>query len=169
MPELVVPVRSVTVRGPLTAAGPLAQYIGQLGRPVTDAQGAPAATPAYLFHGCGEPLSPEVIRSFARWGPSIRFSRSSSYFSPRPAVYWSNSVEFAIAWSFFARSGRWGLGQPDRDDRQSFDCLIFVSRLDLGTARFDGGLFMVPRPQTPEEEEELGQASPDLLAAAAHC
>ncbi|KAK4156179.1 hypothetical protein C8A00DRAFT_41334 [Chaetomidium leptoderma] len=157
IPELAVPVRSVTLRGPLTAAGPLAPYTGQLGRPVTDPQGAPVAAPAYLFHGCGEPVSPEVIRSFARRGPSIRCSRSSSYFSPRPAVYWSNSVEFAIAWSLFARTGSWGLDQADREDRQSFECLIFVSRLDLGTAKFDGGLYMIPRPQTPEEEEELGQ------------
>jgi len=156
IPELAVPVRSVTLRGPLTAADPLLLYIDQLGTAVTDVQGAPVATAAYVFHGCGEPVSPEVIRSFARRGPSIRFSRSSSYFSPRPAVYWSNSVEFAITWSFFARTGSWGLDQPDRGDRQSFECLIFVSRLDLGTARFDGGLYMIPRPQTPEEEEELG-------------
>ncbi|KAH6624808.1 hypothetical protein B0J18DRAFT_191266 [Chaetomium sp. MPI-SDFR-AT-0129] len=167
IPELAVPVRTLELRGGLqvlTAANPLAPYIDQLDRPGTDAQGgSPVATltPLYLFHGCGEPVNPEVIRSFARWGPSIRFSRSSSYFSPRPAVYWTNSIEFAIAWSFFARTGSWGLDgdQLDRDDGQSFECLIFVSKLDLGTAGFDGGLHMIPRPQTVEEEEELAQAS----------
>jgi len=159
IPELAVPFRSVTLQGSLTAAGPLVPYIEELGRPGTGAQDALGAAPIYLFHGCGEPVTHDVIRSFARRGPSIRFSRRSSYFSPKPAAYWSNSVEFAIRWSFFARTGSWGLGESDHEGRQSFECLIFVSKLDLGRARFDGGLYMIPRPKTPEDEDKLGQAS----------
>ncbi len=159
IPELNVPVRPVTLRDLPTKTGPLAPYLGQLGRPVINSDGAPVATPIYLFHGCGEPVTPEVIRSFARRGPSIRFSRPRSYFSSSPAVYWSNSVEFSIAWSVFARTGSWGFGQSGRESQAPFECLIFVSRLDLGLARFDGGLYRIPRPQTPEEEEELGQVS----------
>ncbi|KAL1843460.1 hypothetical protein VTJ49DRAFT_1570 [Mycothermus thermophilus] len=163
IPELSVPARAVTVQGPLIASGPLAPYIGQLKRQVTDAQGSPVPTPIYLFHGCGEPVTPEIIRSFSRWGPSIRFSRSCSYFSPGPAVYWSNSIEFVIAWGFFARTGSWELGQIDKNDRRPFECLVYVSRLDLFAASFTGGLYTIPRPKTPEEEEELGQATMQSL------
>ncbi len=159
IPELGVPVRSVTLRGLPTKTGPLAPYLGQLGKPLINPDGAPVATPVYLFHGCGEPVTPDVIRSFARRGPSIRFSRPSSYLSSSPAVYWSNSVAFSIAWSFFARTGSWGFDQSGRESQAPFECLIFVSRLDLGMARFDGGLYHIPSPQTPEEEEELGQVS----------
>ncbi|KAH6995868.1 hypothetical protein BKA56DRAFT_570156 [Ilyonectria sp. MPI-CAGE-AT-0026] len=151
-PELSVPVRSIRVPW-VERSSVLAPYLDRSDKPGS-AEETPVSGPKYLFHGCGNVLGPRVIQSFARRGPSIRFSRSQSYFSADQAVYWSNSVEFAIAWSFFSETGSWNLN--DFDGKRPFRCLIFVSRLDLAEPSFEGGLYLIPRPQSPEEEAELG-------------
>jgi hypothetical protein len=77
-------------------------------------------------------------------------------------VYWSNSIEFAIAWIFFSETGSWNLDEFEA--RRPSRCLIFVSRLDLAKMKFEGGLYLIPRPQTPEEEEGLDDVSlPDWI------
>lgn len=152
-PELSIPVRFLSV--PCTfsrRSSTLAPYLNRLDQPTTSS----AAGPTYLFHGCGNDIGPKVIQSFSRRGPSIRFSRSQSYFSAGRAVYWSNSVEFAIAWSFFAETGSWDFG--GRKERP-FQCLVFVARLELAEVDFEGGLYLIPRPGGAEEEEELGDVS----------
>ena len=154
-PELSVPVRFISVPW-ISRCSILAPYFGRLDQPTSDA-GAPAAGPTYLFHGCGNDISPKVVQSFSRRGPSIRFSRSQSYFSAGRAVYWSNSVEFAIAWSFFSETGSWNLNEFD--GKQPFQCLLFVSQLNLAETDFDGGLYLIPRPYIAAEEEELGDVS----------
>lgn len=131
-------------------------YLDHLDEPASDT-GTSGSRPTYLFHGCGNIGGSDVVQSFARWGPSIRFSRSRSFFCGSQAVYWSNSVKFAILWSFFSETGRWTLDEFDAT--QPFHCLIFVSRLDLMGTGFTGGLYLIPKPQTVGEEQELSEVS----------
>ncbi|KAJ4307367.1 hypothetical protein N0V84_012785 [Fusarium piperis] len=144
-PELSIPVRHLTV--PFAErSSVLCPYLGRLDQPTT-APGESKET--YLFHGCGNVTSPRVVQSFARWGPSIRFSKARSYFSTGRAVYWSNSIEFALAWCFFCETGSWDLAGFNGE--HPLESLIFVSRPDLR----DINLQVIPKPQTPEDEEEL--------------
>jgi hypothetical protein len=154
-PELCIPVRRITVSSAIfPPCAALDQYLGRLDQPPSArGSGNPEAT--YLFHGCGNAIDDDVVKSFSRRGPSVRFARSRSYFSACPAVYWSNSIEFAIAWSFFAETGDWNWDRLD--GRRAFQCLIFVSKPDLSA--LEQNLYLVPRPRTTLEEEELADVS----------
>lgn len=158
-PPLHVPVRHITIRlADFPKSPDLAPYLGRLDQPPTavDHESVIAKSePSYLFHGCGNAIDAEVVDSFACRGPSIRFARSRSYFSTGRAVYWSNSIEFAIAWSCFAETGNWDLWRYNKD--QPFQCLIFVSRVDLTAMKT--GLYLIPKPQTPKEEQALADVS----------
>nr|XP_036582650.1 uncharacterized protein CTRU02_07203 [Colletotrichum truncatum]KAF6791441.1 hypothetical protein CTRU02_07203 [Colletotrichum truncatum] len=155
-PELSIPVRHVSVTG-LTlfatghpvAASPLDPYLGHLDSPSNN------STSTHLFHGCGNVTGPEVAESFSRRGPCIRFSRDRSYFSSSRAVYWSNSIEFAIAWSFFSETGHWDPAECDKPGIWPFQCLVYVSRLDLEKTNFENGLHLIPEPQGFRDEEEM--------------
>ena len=136
----------------------MAPYLGRLGQP-TDITGGGVPEPLYVFHGCGNVNGPEVVESFARRGPSIRFARARSYFSAQQAVYWSNSIDFAISWSFFAETGSWDLDK--HDGWLPFECLIFVSKLDI--ASIGSGLYLIPKPLTLKEEEGLTAVSREAL------
>lgn len=160
--ELSIPARHIRV--PTVDGGNiLSSYMRNIQLPPNLANHGESTTPAqvdksmYLFHGCGNAIDAQVINSFARWGPSIRFSRPRSYLSPGQAVYWTNSIEFAVAWSFFAEYGHWDLEsiQPNRP----FRCLVSVSKLDLTRVSFEGGLYLIPAPQTAEDEDQLREVS----------
>ncbi|KAK5633880.1 hypothetical protein RRF57_009594 [Xylaria bambusicola] len=110
-----------------------------------------------VFHGCGTSITPEVVESFARKGPSIEYSRSRGYFSNRPAVYWSSTLRFAVAWCFFTQTGSWEPGKVTMEKPRS--CLIYVSLVNLVSAPFEGGMYMVAQPRTRQEEEELSSRS----------
>ncbi|KAK4162998.1 hypothetical protein QBC43DRAFT_69263 [Cladorrhinum sp. PSN259] len=154
--ELAIPVRSITVTSRETYISALAPYISSINSAISGAKASESAEPIYLFHGCGNFITDEVAHSFSRWGPSIRFSRTGSYFSAGPAVYWSTSVEFAVAWSFFAETGTWDMDVFNRSTpQQPFQCLVFVSKVSLETMNSGEGLYLIPNPQTPLEEEEL--------------
>jgi hypothetical protein len=152
-PELCVPARYITVGlTDFLGNGAIAPYTHCLGQP--EGCGTP---PMYLFHGCGNAVNPDVVGSFIRRGPSIRFARSRGYFSVKQAVYWSNSIHYAIAWSHFTETGDWDL---DRfDGRRPFRCLIFVSKLDFSRPNIRLGTYLIPTPRTPREEEELVEVS----------
>ncbi|KAK3990435.1 hypothetical protein QBC44DRAFT_239005 [Cladorrhinum sp. PSN332] len=150
--ELAVPVRSITLRSRKDYASVLASY--------TCISSTSSPEPIYLFHGCGNSISHDVTRSFSRWGPSIRFSRARSYFSAGPAVYWSNSLEFAIAWSFFAETGSWDMSLSRQDTQQQqqqpFVCLVYMSKVSMQAMNsVEHGLYLIPEPESRLEEEEL--------------
>ncbi|KAI1422374.1 hypothetical protein F5Y12DRAFT_717484 [Xylaria sp. FL1777] len=106
-----------------------------------------------VFHGCGTSITPEVIASFAQRGPSIQYSRGRGYFSTNPAVYWSSTLRFAVGWCFFTQTGSWELKSEAKGKPRSF--LIYVSLVDFASTPFEGGLYMVVKPQTRRDEDEL--------------
>ena len=127
-------------------------YAKQLGNIATASGTKP------IFHGCGTSITPEVIASFAQWGPSIQYSRGRGYFSTNPAVYWSSTLRFAVAWCFFTQTGSWELESVANDKPRSF--LIYVSLVDFASTPFEGGLYMVVKPQTRQDEDELSSKQP---------
>ncbi len=114
-----------------------------------------------VFHGCGTSITPEVVASFAHRGPSIQYSRSRGYFSTSPAVYWSSTLRFAVGWCLFTQTGSWGVESGAKDKPRSF--LIYVSLVDFASTPFEGGLYMVVKPQTRRDEDELSSKRPLLV------
>lgn len=148
-PALDIPIRHVKVSQP-SLQKTLDSYVDQSKNPIT----SPGTM--VLFHGCGNTISPDIVRSFARRGPSIRYSRDRGYLSTKPAVYWTNSINFAISWCVFSKTGAWQFNDM-KGDNTSFTCLLYISRLNLSKT-FPQGIYMVPPPQNPEDEDELSGA-----------
>lgn len=107
----------------------------------------------YLFHSCSGDLSPEVVASFARWGPSIRCARQQGYFSCRPAVYWTDTFSFAVAWGIFSKYGSWDFGH--RPGQPEFECLVYVAKLEWPSVKLPDGCYCIPAPTTAEDQDEL--------------
>lgn len=107
----------------------------------------------FLFHGCSTAASPALLQSFAKMGPSIYFSRPKSYLSRGPAVYWTDSFEFALAWCVFTKTGKWMANEPYQS--RDFECLIYVSKVNINdlSSRFDTHL--INTPSSIEEEQNL--------------
>ncbi|KAF2758233.1 hypothetical protein EJ05DRAFT_381875 [Pseudovirgaria hyperparasitica] len=109
--------------------------------------------PAYVFHGCGNKVSSAILESFSKWGPSIRFSRPRGYFSCSPAVYWTNSLAFAIGWCAFTETGQW---LPKLNEReQDFECVVYVSKVIMGDLESPAGTCLLSPPSTEIEETDL--------------
>lgn len=113
----------------------------------------------YFFHAtttCGQDgtVSKIIPQSFASTGPRIDFARPCSYFSPTPAVYYTTSFEFALAWTIFTQTGSW---TSDWDfDAPDLRSVIYVSEVTIGDL-FEklGEGFNVLCPPTNQEEEQL--------------
>ncbi|EUC30362.1 hypothetical protein COCCADRAFT_39414 [Bipolaris zeicola 26-R-13] len=101
-----------------------------------------STTQRYLFHGCANEISPALLESFSRYGPSIYFSRPQSYFSRTPAVYWTESLDFAFAWCL-------------SPETTPFECLIYVSRVEQNILIDESHCYMVPTPSNYDEEQQL--------------
>jgi len=110
-----------------------------------------------LFHGCGTGLDSETIASFSELGPSTYFARPCGYFSPSPAVYWTNSLKFAIAWCLFTQTGRWSLNDPHA--KKACSILIYVSLLDLTDMATTQECCFLPSPGSLHDEEYLMKVS----------
>ncbi|KAI1325239.1 hypothetical protein F5Y16DRAFT_423144 [Xylariaceae sp. FL0255] len=157
MPALDMPIRHMHVLlSNLDDA--LGCYVRQLEKLATASEMTP------VFHGCGTLLTPDIVASFAHTGPSIHYSRSQGYFSTGPAVYWSNSLRFATAWCFFTQTGSWKLEKEDKD--KPLNCLIYVSLINLAMIPFERGIYMVPNPQTRQDEEALSNWCISNMSAA---
>jgi len=159
LPELHVPVRRVDLwstenRTSLT----LQPYFEELRRcdrsPTHSIQRHEPGKHMFLFHGCANDISPLLIQSFSRRGPSIRFSRPKSYFSREPAVYWTSSLDFAFAWCVFTETGHWLLSFS-----KSFECIICVSKVDLSSIHPPSGVYVITPPSNAEGEQRLVDAS----------
>jgi len=118
---------------------------------------SPGSDYSFLFHGCGAPVTDVHIQSFQSLGPEISFSRPRSYFSAGPAVYWTNSLIFALQWSYFTRTSRWV--SPDGLSAANFECILYVSRVDMSEIPKKHNAHAVPNPTNGGEEQRLIQAS----------
>ncbi|KAI0506505.1 hypothetical protein F5B22DRAFT_623339 [Xylaria bambusicola] len=101
------------------------------------------------FHACTQSLDTALLRSFQASGPSLRFAHGGGYLCRSPAVYWTNSLEFALLWCF--------LGGSDRHDEEVSvprSGLIFVSRLDISCLATSRTLVIRP-PEGDVEEIEF--------------
>jgi hypothetical protein len=105
----------------------------------------------YLFHCCANKATTALLQSFVRRGPSIRFARSNGYFSRTPAVYWTNSLDFAFAWGVFTATGKWTT--PRRDEH--FECIIYVSKVNLWETPTLNGMYLMAVPGCAERENML--------------
>lgn len=118
-----------------------------------------SADELYLFHGCASETSPALLESFSRYGPSIHFSRQQSYFSRSPAVYWTDSLDFAFAWCIFSETGSW---TPKITPEASFQCLIYVSKVKRAVLDDVTRCYTIPDPKSEKEEEDLVRVSCSL-------
>jgi hypothetical protein len=105
----------------------------------------------YLFHCCAKKATPALLQSFVGRGPSIRFARPNGYFSRTPAVYWTNSLDFAFAWGVFTATGKWTI--PRQDDH--FECIIYVSKVNLSEVSTPNGMYLMSLPECAEREKIL--------------
>ncbi|OQE21099.1 hypothetical protein PENSTE_c012G05188 [Penicillium steckii] len=105
----------------------------------------------FLFHCCAIKSTPKLIQSFVRRGPSIQFARPNGYFSRTPAVYWTNSLDFAFAWGVFRATGKWRNPRPD----EHFECIIFVSKVNLAETQTPNGMYLINVPECAEMEQKL--------------
>ena len=113
-----------------------------------------------LYHGCSAPVSPALLQSFATRGPSICYSRPKSYFSRQPAVYWTDSLEFALAWCVFTKTGCWTTyASPN------FECVLYRSRVRLKDLNASDGCYVVPLPSSILEEQCLTDVSKVQLSS----
>lgn len=115
----------------------------------------------YLFHGCATKINKHTLDSFSEMGPSITFARRSGYFSREPAVYWSDTIELALAWCVFARTGRWTLSLSALAE---FECIIYVTELPTELATRHLTLYSIPCPESTEQEQALVDVSVCSLA-----
>jgi hypothetical protein len=139
--SLDVPVTQISLDAALTAPA-LRRYKGQ--------KFGASSTRIHLFHGSA-PVGRETLDSFARLGPCRDFSRPIGYLSRGRAVYWTTSLEFALAWCNFIITGAWD-GPLD----PNLSCLVYVAEVDLTELFADGGrAILLPRPCTPADEDAL--------------
>ncbi|OCL06211.1 hypothetical protein AOQ84DRAFT_378813 [Glonium stellatum] len=155
LPALNIPLRTVD---PWSTAGrknpALREYFGQDDRNVEGRAKKDSQT-TLLFHSCANDISPSLLQSFSKRGPSIRFARPKSYFSRRPAVYWTDSLDFAVAWGIFTETGRWV--SDIWNELISIECLVYVSKVDLSSIPAPFGVHIIPSPRTPEGEKQLDE------------
>lgn len=118
-------------------------------------------TERYLFHGCGNEISPALLESFSRYGPSIYFSRPQSYFSRTPAVYWTTSLDFAFAWCVFSETGQWEHNLSP--ETTPFECLIYVSKVEQNILTDEPHCYVIPTPSDYDEEQQLVEVSKHWL------
>ena len=124
---------------------------------VTSLDNGMGTTERFLFHGCASEINPALLQSFSRYGPSIYFSRPQSYFSRKPAVYWTESLDFAFAWCVFSETGRW---EPDLSPGKTpFECLIYVSKVEQTILHDESHCYAIPTPSNGEEEQRLVEVS----------
>jgi hypothetical protein len=105
----------------------------------------------YLFHCCANEVTPALLQSFARRGPSIRFARRNGYFSRTPAVYWTNSLPFAFAWGVFTATGEWTAPRPS----ERFECIVHVAKVNLAQIQTPHGTYLMDPPSCTEMEQKL--------------
>jgi len=82
-----------------------------------------------LFHCCATKIDEKTIHSFSKMGPSIKFSRRKSYFLRQPAVYWTDSIEFALAWCILVKTDEWRTDCPPSGT--AFDFVIYIAELNI--------------------------------------
>lgn len=111
----------------------------------------------HLFHGCASKVDAALTQSMAYMGPSIRFSRPRGYFSSTPAVYWTNSLMFALAWCVFTKSGKW-ISHPSQLP-DGLECLTYVSEVDISTLPTEAGTYIIPQPGCLSDEQNLVDVS----------
>lgn len=129
---------------------------------VSSLDSALGTTKRYLFHGCANEISPALLESFSKYGPSIYFSRPQSYFSRTPAVYWTASLDFAFAWCVFSETGQW---EPNLSPETTpFECLIYVSSVEQNILTDESNCYLVPTPSNYDEEQQLVKVSKQTLA-----
>lgn len=155
LPNLHVPIRAVDLwSNDNRKSKTLAPYFQ---RKTLDSGTSPKPEALYLFHGCASEISPALLRSFSKYGPSIHFSRPRSYFSRTPAVYWTDSLDFAFAWCVFSETGRW---LPEiSSESPPFECLVYVSKVDSTILDDRNAAFLVPVPNSDASEQELVDVS----------
>lgn len=105
----------------------------------------------YIFHACGNEVSHALLESFSRRGPSIRFAREGCYFSTRPAVYWTNSLNFALAWALYTETGQWCLS--NRLGHRPLEFVVYVSSVRLPKLKTKTGLYAIHRSNYTISEE----------------
>jgi hypothetical protein len=106
-----------------------------------------------LFHGCATKINEKTLHSFSKMGPSIKFSRRRSYFSRKPAVYWTDSVEFALAWCVFTKTGEWGMKYPPSDT--PFECVIYIAAVNITSLAAQSSVYSIPDSGSVEDEQQL--------------
>ncbi|KAF2679863.1 hypothetical protein K458DRAFT_393427 [Lentithecium fluviatile CBS 122367] len=153
LPDLRIPVRPINLwsfeNRESSTLGPYFKRRGHFG----DKSRRNEEEALYLFHGCATEISPDLLHSFARHGPSIHFSRPQSYFSRAPAVYWTDSLDFAFAWCVFSETGRW---IPDiTPGSKPFECLVYVSKVDAAILANPGKCFHIAEPDADHMEMQL--------------
>jgi hypothetical protein len=105
----------------------------------------------YLFHSCSSGLNCKTVASFAKWGPSIRCARQQGYFSRAPAVYWTSTLSFAIAWGIFSKYGSWDLSH--RPGEPEFECLVYVAKVEWSSLNLSGGYYCIPVSSAADQSE----------------
>jgi hypothetical protein len=111
----------------------------------------------YLFHGCATNIDRRTLLSFSKMGPSIKFSRPRSYFSRQPAVYWTDSIEFALAWCVFTKTGKWKADYPS--DNADFECIIYVTEINLNSLSDHFLSYSIPSDRSIDDEQALVDVS----------
>lgn len=112
----------------------------------------------YIFHATTVPTGDEsIIKSIVRRGPSLDFARPRSYFSATPAVYYTTSLEFALAWSIFTQTGSWETSW--RFDSPELTSVVFVARITLHELIKEFDMNILFPPVTQEEEQTLQNVS----------
>ena len=106
-----------------------------------------------LFHGCGTSITPNVVQSFSMMGPSIRFARPGGYFSTSPAVYWTTSFKFALAWCIFTRTGSWPT--PSGSIPVNFECIIVVAKVHFEKLAQGHKTIFLSCPTSTQEENSF--------------
>jgi len=154
--ELQVPIRQVDLwstenRTSPTLRGYFEDKCPNWSNPYCQKSKGPSQREIFLFHSCADSVSPALLQSFSMRGPSIHFARPHGYFSNLPAVYWTNSLDFAFAWAFFTAKGRWA--SPGRDE--NFECIVHVSKVDLFSTPAPSGVYMISPPSSLDEEQLL--------------
>ena len=157
LPALSVPVQTIDLRSIANRESPILRECFERDNRAAEGYLNRDSQKTLLFHSCANEISPSLLQSFSKRGPSIRFARPQSYFSRRPAVYWTDSLEFAYAWGVYTETGRWipnVLNEPI-----SIECLVFVSKVDLSSIPAPSGVHIIPSPCTSEGEVQLDNVS----------
>ncbi|KAE9376508.1 hypothetical protein N431DRAFT_554906 [Stipitochalara longipes BDJ] len=106
-----------------------------------------------LFHGCATKIDDKTLHSFSKMGPSIKFSRHRSYFSRQPAVYWTDSIEFTLAWCVFTKTGQWEMKYPP--SIMPFECVIYIAEVNITSLQSHSSVYSIPDSGSVEDEQQL--------------